>query len=316
MPSPDADIRRLRPDLYLIPLPVPLAGFEGFINAWVYTGGPVMVVDVGPAVSAGYLLKALTQMGIRHLDLILLTHIHIDHAGGAAAVASAFPGTPVVCHPEAAPHLVDPQKLWEGSLKTLGDVAQAYQRMLPVPARQVWTSDQLDLQDLVAVETLGHSPHHCSFLVGDLLFAGEAGGVCIDVGAPEPYMRPATPPKLYLETYLEGIDRLTECHPASICYGHIGWQPGAVNLLNLHRDQLLRWRDLIAPFHAADQGTEGSGGTLSAVYRHLMDMDPLLAGFERLDPAARNREQNFLINSIRGFWGYLDRLAQTTIHGA
>jgi glyoxylase-like metal-dependent hydrolase (beta-lactamase superfamily II) len=305
MPSPDADIRQLRSDLYLIPLPVPLAGFEGFINAWAYTGGPVVVVDVGPAVTAEYLLKALAKIGIRHLDLILLTHIHIDHAGGVAVVAKAFQNAPVVCHPEAVPHLIDPQRLWDGSLKTLGEVAKVYQPMQPVPARQVWTMDQLEIQGLVAVETLGHSPHHCSFLIGDLLFAGEAGGVCIDLGPAGLYMRPATPPKLHLDTYLEGIDRLTAHRPEFICYAHIGLQPKAVSLLNLHREQLLRWRGLISSVHTRGKGDDEVAW--DAVYQHLITNDPLLAGLRKLDAPAQKRERNFLVNSIRGFWGYLDR---------
>ena len=72
-------------DLFLIPLTPPLPGFEDFIGAWLYTGGPRFLVDVGPASTAEGLFEYLDRLNVAHLDFILLTHIHLDHAGAIGA---------------------------------------------------------------------------------------------------------------------------------------------------------------------------------------------------------------------------------------
>lgn len=300
-------ITPIEKDLHLIALPVPMAGFQGFITAWVYTGGPVLVVDVGPSSSAPHLIDALADIGVGRPDLILLTHIHIDHAGGIGEVARAFPGTPVVCHPKAVEHVVDPQRLWEGSVKTLGDLARQYGPITPVPASQVVAADRIEVPALTAIPTPGHAPHQYGYLIGDLLFAGESGGVCIALGQSEYYMRPATPPRLHLETYLKSIDRLIDHHPERICYGHIGMQPNATAMLGTHREQLLRWQRLIQPWF--DKDPQDHRQTTEDCLAHLLSEDPLLAGFSRLSETARDRERFFLRNSVRGYWGYMaDRI--------
>ena len=72
----------LAKNLWLIPLNYKLTGFTSFIGAWLYKGEKTFVVDVGPAATVPVLLKALDELGVRRLDAVLLTHIHIDHAGG------------------------------------------------------------------------------------------------------------------------------------------------------------------------------------------------------------------------------------------
>jgi glyoxylase-like metal-dependent hydrolase (beta-lactamase superfamily II) len=302
MPS-GSTIQKVSEELYLISLPVPIDGFDGFVTAWLYTGGPVVLVDVGPSSGAAHLLDALADLGVARPDLILLTHIHLDHAGAIGDVAAAFPNTPVVCHPKAMEHIIDPRRLWEGSLKTLGQVAQKYGPMSPVSAGQVVAADRLERPDIIAIPTPGHAPHQYAYLIGDLLFAGEAGGVCLCLGPGRFYMRPATPPKLHLETYLESIDRLMAYKPGRICYGHIGLREEALARLQSHRAQLMEWRRMIQPWFDGDP--ENARGGMAACLAHLLANDPLLSGFSELSAAAQERERFFLGNSVRGYWGYL-----------
>ncbi|RJQ76217.1 MAG: MBL fold metallo-hydrolase [Desulfobacteraceae bacterium] len=297
-----ATIQRMDENLYLVPLPVPIAGFEGFITAWIYTGGPVALIDVGPSSTKDHLISALDEIGVRHLDWILLTHVHLDHSGAIGHISRAFSKTPVVCHPKAAEHLIEPQRLWEGSVKTLGEVAHRYGPIAPVADTQVLTADQLRVPEIIPIATPGHAPHHYCYFIGDVLFAGEAGGVCLPVSDTRYYMRPATPPRFILEIYLDSIDRLIARQPQTICYGHVGMRPDASAMLQTHSDQLRLWQQLVKPFFAS--APEGGEDSLTACLAHMLDSDPLLSGFSLLSPAAQDRERFFLRNSLKGYWGY------------
>ena len=98
--------------LFLIDLPQKLEGFHNFIGAWVYRDEDVcFLVDPGPAASINALEEALRALEVTHLDFILLTHIHIDHAGGTGKILARFPGARVICHPAGIKHMVNPAKL-------------------------------------------------------------------------------------------------------------------------------------------------------------------------------------------------------------
>lgn len=290
--------------VYRVPLPVPVDGFEDFISAWVHTTDPVCVIDPGPAVGGSTLLAALDELGVSRLDYILLTHIHIDHAGGVRALSDAFPEAPVVCHPKGIAHVADPERLWQGSLKTLGSIARAYGPIEPVPRERLCAADRLRSESLAAVPTPGHAAHHFSYLLNNgMLFAGEAGGNCLPLVDGGCYLRPATPPRFFLETHLQSLDRLIALNPERICYGHVGMQTGARRLLEAYRDQLLRWERLIRPFVIAP--SEDEAAAMAACRDHLLRSDPLLAGFASLPAAVQERERGFIINSIKGYWEYL-----------
>jgi len=298
-------IQQFQDDLYLVSLPASIEGFDGFIGAWVHTGDPKMIVDVGPSATIPHLLSGLAEITAEPPDLILLTHIHIDHAGGIGDLAAAFPHATVVCHPKGVEHLIDPQRLWQGSLKTLGDIARAYGPIAPLAARQVLASDQLRAPDIECIETPGHAVHHISVLKGDLLFAGEVGGVHLPMEEVPAYLRPATPPRFFLETSVGSIDRVLAKKPRKICYGHIGMRSDAVKMLNSHRDQLARWRKMVRPFFDSVHG-QYDPEVMQDCSQHLLDNDPLLAGFVNLLPQVQQRERGFMLNSIKGYWGYLE----------
>ncbi len=295
-------IQQFQDDLYLISLPIPLNGFDGFIGAWLFIGEPVTLVDVGPTVSAPHLLAALSHIGEVSPELVLLTHIHIDHAGGIGVISDAFPGATVVCHPKGVRHLIDPEKLWQGSVKTLGDIAKAYEPIVAVNADQVVACDEFSHPHVESMETPGHAAHHVSYLIGDLLFAGEAGGVHLPMPGSSFYLRPATPPIFFMETTLESIDRLIARSPKKICYGHIGKRDDAVKMLMAHRGQLLHWFEMIRPVY--QKGVEDDAVIQSCVDL-VLAKDPLLSGFSDLPPAVQQRERTFIANSIRGYQGYL-----------
>jgi glyoxylase-like metal-dependent hydrolase (beta-lactamase superfamily II) len=289
-------------DLYLIVLSPPIKGFEEFIGAWLVNGpDAVYLVDVGPAATADQLIRAIGTLGVDRLDYICLTHIHLDHAGAVGHLAERFPGAPVVCHPKGIPHIIDPERLWQGTVKTLGATGRAYERMLPVNPARIAGQDQLAAAPFQLIDTPGHSPHHFAIAAGPYLFTGEAGGVCLPLPSDDYYLRPATPPRFFLETSLSSIDRLLAARPEILCYGHSGMRRGGMEMLARHREQLIFWEKTLA----AEAETMDVDDFADRWVDLLLAKDPLLHGFSRLAPAVQARERYFLLNSVKGFAGYL-----------
>lgn len=292
------------PPLYLIILVPPIRGFDHFISVWAHTGKPRFIVDTGPSVTADALLNALSKIECSAPDHILLTHIHMDHAGAIGDISAAFPGANVVCHEKAVPHLIDPEKLQAGTIQTLGDTGRAYGPIAPVPEDRLVDAARFTDKGITPVLTPGHAPHHVSFLTGNgILFAGEAGGVNIQFSRDSVYMRPATPPRFKLETTVDSIDRLIQVCPDTLCYSHIGIQPHAVELLKQHRDQLFFWHNVVADEVAKSQTDDLTDRCL----KRLRTTDRLLSGLSRAAPDIFKREHFFIRNSIQGMIQYLIR---------
>ena len=218
----DAKINPISNDLFLITLPPPIPGFDDFIGCWLYRENISFIIDPGPSVTSEALARALEELEVSRLDYIFLTHIHIDHAGGVGDIAAHFPESPIICHKAGIPHLVDPSRLWEGSVKTLGETAKAYGPIKPVSSNRFIQADQFKSDIIMPVFTPGHSAHHVSYLTEKYLFAGEAGGVFLSLDSGREYLRPATPPKFFLEISTDSIDALIDKNPMSICYAHHG----------------------------------------------------------------------------------------------
>src|SRR5207253_2291903 len=107
-------------------------------------GGRAAFVDVGTNASVPYLLAALAELGIARaaVDYVLLTHVHLDHAGGAGRLMQELPNAVAVLHPRGAPHMIDPSRLIEGSRAVYGErLEQLYGQLLPIPAARVRVAD-------------------------------------------------------------------------------------------------------------------------------------------------------------------------------
>ncbi len=303
-----AHINRISDRLTLITLPPPLTGFDDFISVWLVTGHINYIVDVGPAATTSALLDAIKHLQIQQLDYILLTHIHIDHSGAIGDIAAHYPETPIICHPKAISHLRDPLKLWQGSVKTLGDTARAYGPIKPVIDNPVISTEQFKNDSIRSLNTPGHSPHHVSFFTPEGLFVGEAGGVSLPVASGQPYLRPATPPKFFMEINLKSLDTLMAETPEVICYGHYGTARNGLERLVQHRNQLFMWKDIIK--NELIKATAELD--ISACLDRLLAEDPFLAGFSELHADIQQRERFFMQNSIKGFVGYLQTLADNS----
>jgi glyoxylase-like metal-dependent hydrolase (beta-lactamase superfamily II) len=286
-------------ELYLIHLPQDLPGFDRFLGAWLLvTSAAAYLVDPGPGVSVPRLIANLEALGVRRLDYVLLTHIHLDHAGGTARLLERYSEAKVFAHPRGRPHLLAPEALWKGSQKVMGEMAHYYGPPLPLSPENLAE----EVSDVEVIETPGHAPHHVCYRRGKILFAGEAAGVYREAGGL--YLRPATPPRFFFDLAVESLDRLLslDLENALICHGHYGANWGAAEIIRLHRSQLFLWREVAA--EALSREPEEKAW-YEFTRTALLARDPLLARFSFLSPEVQRREEYFLDNSLEGFRGDL-----------
>ena len=297
----DASINAVGDGIYQITLTPPLAGFTDFISAWLVKGPPTFLVDAGPASTADQLTRALAALAVSRLDYILLTHIHLDHAGAVGHLASRFPAARIVCHPKAVSHLVDPSRLWEGTRNVLGSVALGYGPLKPVPAERFVSAEGFAAGGITALLTPGHAAHHVSYFTPPALFAGEACGVLYALAGGRDYMRPASPPTFFMTTALDSLDALIAHAPDRMVVGHFGmWENGSA-LLRRHREQLLFWEQWMS----AHSGSYPADEAVERCAEGLLAEDPLLASFSAFSKPAQERERYFLKNSVSGFLGWV-----------
>src|SRR4030043_2301530 len=295
------EIYTMTPVIWLLNLKPPLPGYGKFIGAYLFQGEKNAIIDVGPKAAIPNLLQALTELNLSpgEIDYIVLTHIHIDHAGGVGTALREMSNATVLAHSRAIPHLVDPTILWQNSLKTLGELAIKYGEIEPVPEHRILAvTDQMKLdlgRDLVLeiYLTPGHATHHLSIFdrANGVLIAGEAAGVCI-----EGTVRPPTPPPFKLEENLSSIDKLINLKPQKLCYIHFGCYDSAVERLKAYRQKLIDWHRIVNAAAKAGKSPED-------ILTLLREEDKSLSYLDRLDRDEYAREFALLINSIRGLAG-------------
>jgi glyoxylase-like metal-dependent hydrolase (beta-lactamase superfamily II) len=203
-------------------------GLEGITAAFLVEGEKTALVETGPKPSLEAVTAGLAAAGVESLDWIVVTHIHLDHAGAAGSLAQRFPDARVAVHEVGAPHLVDPSKLWSSASRIYGDEMESlWGGIDPIPADRIQTladGDKIDLggRSLQAIETPGHARHHHAFLDDQtgIVFTGDALGVRLpEVGI----MRPATPPPEFnLEDAKASIRRLASLGATSLWLTHFG----------------------------------------------------------------------------------------------
>lgn len=303
--------------LELIDLDQELPGQRRFISCWVGGfNGRTFVVDPGTPSRADYLLERLAELKVERLDFILLTHIHLDHAGCTANVLERYPEAKVYCQKIGRRHLVDPKRLWEGSRAVLGHKAEVYGEPGPVREGALVEESILEEARIQIIMTPGHAPHHVSFVMGDTCFLGEVAGTFSALGKSrddlECYLRPATPPRFFPETADRSLRNLLEIEPfpRQLCFAHHGHFSGdGKALLEGARRQLQVWGRTVA----GELGKAGidptDGDALQRVAPRLIlalrEADPYYARGVELPDDIRIREEDFTLQTLRGMAGHL-----------
>jgi glyoxylase-like metal-dependent hydrolase (beta-lactamase superfamily II) len=190
-----------------------------------------------PALKAGLAERGLELGDIRHL---LLSHIHLDHAGAAGALVREHPGLQVHVAPVGAPHLVDPSRLESSARRLYGDAFDhLWGELAPLPEENVHPVGDRVL-GLECFPSPGHARHHVCYLDADgTLYAGDAAGVRIQ---PSPFVLPPTPPPdVDVEAWHATIDELERRAPERLALTHFGVVTDVARHLVDLRARLDRW---------------------------------------------------------------------------
>ena len=288
--------------LHLLDLPQSRPGFRYMVSAWFFVDslGRRVVVDPGPPSTIPLLFDQLSSI-TNGVDLVLLTHIHLDHSGGISQFCERYKGAKILVHPKARRYLVKPEKLWQASLTTLGEIAEMYGA--PLPLDPDFFLDRDELPGVTILETPGHAPHHLSFLVPfkneRLLFVGEAMGLFLPLASSPtlPYMRPATPPKFDAAAARASLRKIEEVLQGGelLCYSHWGAARRARNQIALAKGQLDDWLSLVAEMKTQPE---------DVIVDHLFSRDSLLKGYSQLPKDLQERERFFTLNSVKGLLEY------------
>lgn len=208
------------------------------------------IIDSGTNHSIPRLLEVMSQQGLapEQMDYVIVTHVHLDHAGGAGEAMRRFPNAKLVVHPRGARHMIDPSKLIAGTVGVYGEEAtrKIYGDIVPVPAERVIEAGDEFVVDfngrpLRFLDTPGHARHH--FCIYDErsggIFTGDTFGISyreFDVDG-RPFIFPTTTPVQFEPEVLHAsIDRLMALKPRAAYLTHFGRVTGLEGLAaDLHR---------------------------------------------------------------------------------
>jgi glyoxylase-like metal-dependent hydrolase (beta-lactamase superfamily II) len=214
--------------LAIVPVDLVHDGLEGAISTYLWVGEEPLLVDPGPSTTLETLEAALAHQGIPLGDLrhVVLTHVHLDHAGAAGHLARAVPGLTVHVHEDGARHLADPERLVASTRRTFGDAHERlWGEVLPVPPERLraWRpGERGPLKTLRPFHTPGHIDHHVAWLDErtGTLFAGDCMGIVLHEEAPT--HPPTPPPSVDLEAWHVTLGRLLPIGPERVGVAHFG----------------------------------------------------------------------------------------------
>jgi len=207
--------------------------------------GPALF-DCGPTTCIEQLNAALGERGLRLHDLrhLLLSHIHLDHAGAAGALVREHPALPVHVSAVGAPHLVDPSRLEASARRLYGDTFdELWGELVPVPEANVQIVDGDQVLGLDCFPSPGHASHHVCYLAADgTLYAGDAAGVRIQ---PHRAVLPPTPPPEFdLDAWLQTLGEIERRSPERLALVHFGLAEDVPRHLAELRTRLVEWTTL------------------------------------------------------------------------
>jgi len=242
-------------DASVIPIDTQMIGLDLVTSAYLLRGDEPALVETGPTTSSVPVTEGLDRLGIGPADLahVVVTHIHLDHAGGVGTLAKRYPGATIWVHERGAPHMVDPTRLVSSTARVYGEeTTRAYfGDVEPVPAgrvRAVGDGDVIPLggRSLDVVYTPGHASHHVALVDSQTggVFVGDALGIHLpDVKV----LRPATPPPdVDVEVAVRSVERIRERARSVLFLSHYGEVPEVDAMCDLSIVRIRGWADVVS----------------------------------------------------------------------
>ena len=273
------------------PIDVHHLGLDRVIVAYERDG---VIVDPGPASSVETLLEACPEP-----RTLLLTHIHLDHAGATGVLVRRYPHLKVYVHERGAPHLIDPSKLLKSAGQLYGDdMDRLWGEVVPVPEENVTTlSGGETVEGLEVAYTPGHASHHVAYFDPDSgeAYTGDVAGVRTP---PSDFVLPPTPPPdIDIEKWLASVDLVASWEPSALCLTHAGRFDDVDRHLDALRDHLRLHAEITASGdagefarHLAAEVEAAGDDAVTERYTQAAPPDQLWLGLERYWKKRRERE--------------------------
>jgi len=278
-------------------------GFKNLICSYIINSAKITLVESGPTSSVPKLLSGLKELSIpfESVEYLAITHVHLDHGGGAGTLLKFLPNATILVHPRGMPHLINPEKLWPSAQTVLGFVSEIFGKPEPVSKERIIpiTAGTIDLGEgakLKVIETLGHASHNLSYQesFNRGVFPGDAAGTYL----PEfDVVVPTTPPPFYLAAALASLDQLIGLQPTSLYYSHFGKATNAVQRLRDYKVQLNLWAEI------AEEGVR-QNWSFEKIRDKIVADDKVLASVIGFVKHHRIYTKTVLENCINGFIEY------------
>ena len=288
-----------------LPRPLPLASPSGSVDTWcidlhfqghpeavaaylLADGDALLLVETGPGSTLPALEAGVRAAGfsLEQLTGVVVTHIHLDHAGAAGAVLARAPGARLYVHPRGAPHLIDPSKLVASATRIYGaDMDRLWGAFEAVPAERVVVLGDGDVvrcgrRALTALYTPGHAVHHVALHEAERgdVYAGDVGGVRV---GPVPVVRPPTPPPdIDLPAWRASLARIRALAPRRLLLTHFGAFEDVAWHLDDCLSRLYAWAAYV------EGRLDAAGGVGAATPALLAEIGAALAGRAEREYAA------------------------------
>ncbi len=278
-------------------------GIKQLICSYILCGETPLLVESRQTNSVPRLLSALQELNIKPelVQYVAVTHVHLDHGGGAGTLLKSLPNAKVIVHLRGAPHLIDPERLWPSSQAVLGYVSEVFGKPEPVPKDRIitMTEGNIDLgggNKLLVTETLGHASHNLSFQepFNCGVFPGDAAGTYLpECGV----VVPTTPPPFYLESALASLDKLIALQPTALYFSHFGKADHAIERLKAYKVQLQLWANV------AEAGVKANK-SLEQIRDDIIKADPVMTQIQTYVKDHPIYKKTVLENCVRGFVEY------------
>ena len=292
-----------------------MGGFEGITSSYFIASDRPALIETGAALSAPHVRASLEKLdcGPDDLATIVVTHIHLDHAGGVGDLAKAYPNARIVVHERGARHLADPTKLVASAYRVFGPkMDEMFGPLLPTDSQRIDSLGERGSIDLGAGRALdtfhnpGHASHHVALIDSDTgdLYTGDAAGVYVPETGD---LRPATPPPDFdFDLALNSLSAMQAVGPSRLLFSHFGPTTEIDRVFTESRAQLHYWVEWVTKAH--HEGMDFDHALLMVLAK---DREVNARFFEHEEVANKFEHLSSSEAQVHGIWRWLDTRNQS-----